>query len=549
MPEVERKKVKGVEVYIPDIEEGIDKREIYQKGVTDGKFYQIGLEMAHHSGRGGLAVIGGDLRPTTEALLTALSRGIADGGARVINLGDGQGLASGVSVGVVCYAAELLNAGAMAYVTASHQTSEWNGLKVDILKDEDKVPAGEKLERLMPLYQIFFPGCPVRCSAEELLARLQDVAVKRDIAADMVAVYEDYLVSLCKLVKPAEDKVVALDPMSGVYCSSARNVFERLGYLVETVHDYKDGRFPNGSPDPHDARKLVLLGVQVRRSKALFGVAFDGDGDRVGFLDEHGLLIKEDAIAALIAKYLIGKAKAAGIEKPRVVYELKSSTLVPDAICEAGGVPIMEKTGREPIKPRMKKEGAILGTEISAHYYLGRQFYCVDTCDDALYVALLFAEIVQEAGSVAKALQNLPKADYYNSDELRTVCDSVLCKQIVARLKSEYGKRKDYQVDLRDGVRLNRDPQPCKQCEGDHLRPKAWAQVRTSVHEPKITIVIEGRESDDYTKVKEELAQSILGTVSTDMNKEAKQEIEKVAEKVRGLRGRGVKAFYKLSDT
>lgn len=543
MPEIERKKVGDVEVYIPNIEEGIDKRELYQKGVTDGKFYQIGLEIAHHSGRGGLGVIGGDLRPTSDVLLAELTRGITDGGARAVNLGTGKGLSCGISVGAVCYGAELLNADAMAYVTASHQTCEWNGLKVDILKD--KTPADKKLDRLMALYRSLFPGRPVRCSADELLARLQDAVVGRDVSAEMEAVYEDYVVSLSAPINPGEDKVVAIDPMFGVYCNSARNAFERLGYLVETVHNQKDGRFPAGSPDPHDARKLALLGAQVRRSKALFGVAFDGDGDRVGFLDEDGVLIKEDAIAALIAKRLIGKAREAGIEKPKVVYELKCSTLVPDAICEAGGVPIMEMTGREPIKPRMKKEGAILGVEISAHYYLGRQFFCVDTCDDALADALLFAEMVQQAGSVTKALKNLPASDYYNSDELRATCDSSFSKQIVSHLKAKYAKHKDYELDLRDGVRLNREPKPCKKCGGDHPRPQAWAQVRASSHEPKITIVIEGREKEDYSKINEDLVQGILGAVSDDMKPEARQQIEKVAEKVRSLPGRGVKAFHK----
>ncbi|MFM2099240.1 MAG: hypothetical protein RLZZ366_779, partial [Pseudomonadota bacterium] len=230
---------------------------------------------------------------------------------------------------------------------------------------------------------------------------------------------------------------------------AAGRVIEKLTKLLPGEHHLIyteiDGRFPNHHPDPTEEKNLADLKALVAREKLDFGVAFDGDGDRIGAIDGQGRVIWGDQILSILAEPVLKRIPGATI-----IADVKASQALYDRIAELGGVPLMWKTGHSLIKVKMKETGSPLAGEMSGHIFYAHEFYGFD---DAQYVAVRFIRAIRELGGSLNALKDaMPKM--INTPELRFQVDEsrkfAVVDEVLARLEAEGAD-----VNRTDGARVN----------------------------------------------------------------------------------------------
>jgi phosphomannomutase len=301
--------------------------------------YGIGRAVAHFIGQGPIAV-GRDARTHSPEQTTALQDGLRDEGVDVIDLGL-------VATQMLYFAVEHLAARAGVVVTASHNPGQYNGFKIC---REHAIPIGEasglrEIEALV-----------------EARTRAPKAAHRGGIAEhDIRDAYTDHALS----VGGARPKLkVAMDCGNGMASVGLEPIIERLGIDVERLYFEPDGRFPNHEADPLKVENLADVSKAVRSHSADLGVAFDGDGDRAVFVDEHGEPISADLATAMIARHLLAKNPGA-----RILYDLRSSRVVAEEIERAGGVAGMCRVGHSFVKAQMREENALFAGELSGHLY------------------------------------------------------------------------------------------------------------------------------------------------------------------------------------
>src|SRR3990170_440996 len=200
---------------------------------------------------------------------------------------------------------------------------------------------------------------------------------------------EDYVATLAALVHPARRLRVVVDAGNGVAGLYAPELLRRIGCEVVELHCESDGRFPHHLPDPEDERNVVDLQARVVEVGADLGVAYDGDADRVGVVDERGHRHEADLLLILLARDLLVRHPGA-----KVVFDVKSSQTLVDDIRAHGGVPVMWKTGHSHLKRKMREDGILLGGEVSGHMFFGERYYGVD---DGLLASCKIIEIAARA--------------------------------------------------------------------------------------------------------------------------------------------------------
>ena len=204
-----------------------------------------------------------------------------------------------------------------------------------------------------------------------------------------------------------------------------------------------DGHFPNHHPDPTVEKNLVTLRKTVIETKADVGIGYDGDGDRIGVIDNEGNIIWGDYLMIILARDILKEHKGASF-----VSEVKCSTNLFDQVALNGGVPIMWKAGHSLIKQKMRETGAVLGGEMSGHVFFGDKFFGYD---DAVYATLRLLEIMgKDERPLSEYLKDLPKM--YSTPEIRIDCPDTLKFDVVKRLTEYYRER--YEVIDIDGVRV-----------------------------------------------------------------------------------------------
>lgn len=395
-----------------------------------------------------LVAVGGDLRPSTPALLESLIQGLLYSGANVVSLGL-------VPTPVFYFGKDQCQAQAGIMVTASHNPPQYNGFKV-ILGDLPVVPedlqalAGEmKAER-------FSSGQGTYCQQ---------------------TVDDAYVASLVAAFPGLTKWRIVVDAGNGSFWQLAPRVLSELGQDVVPLFCAPNGRFPNRNPNPSEAEHLGALRAHIRSQKAELGVAYDGDGDRVVFVDEAAQVLPADRILVLFIRSLLSQHPGA-----RVVYDLKSSSVVADEIAAAGGSAIMERSGHAFIKRRLMTEGALLGGEVSGHYFFGSL-----NRDDALYATLLLLQVLDELHlSLAQAMATIPA--YPITPDIRLPCAPEQAQKIVDQVAQAFTA---YPQDRLDGVRV--------------LFPTGWVLVRVSVTEPLITLRFEARTESDLAALQEKV--------------------------------------------
>jgi phosphomannomutase len=272
---------------------------------------------------------------------------------------------------------------------------------------------------------------------------------------DIIAEYTQRIVSDCKLARPMK---IVVDSGNGIPGASAPAILRALGCEVIDLYSKVDGDFPNHHPDPSKPENLADLIKVVHATDAELGLAFDGDGDRLGVVTKDGHIIYPDRQVMFFARDILSRHKGATI-----IFDVKCSQRLPVAIREAGGVPLMWKTGHSLIKAQLKAIGAPFAGEMSGHLFFGERWYGFD---DAMYTAGRLLEILSRTDDPSAMLDALPTS--YSTPELNVPCAEGEHHAVVAELLAraadgrlafpggEIGTIDGLRVDFADGFGLIR---------------------------------------------------------------------------------------------
>lgn len=396
-------------------------------------------------------VLGHDVRPSSPGLSEMLSQGMAASGARVLDIGL-------VPTPTLYFGVRHLKGDAGIAVTASHNPSEYNGFKM--------------LTSTGPFYGPAIEGLRKRIEEERYLDGEGSVEPREVLRA-----YVDDVCARFDLVRPVQ---VVIDCGNGGASLAAVSMLERIGARVDALYCTPDGRFPNHHPDPTVDGNLVDLIERVRSSEADLGVAFDGDADRIGVVDERGQIVRGDYLLLIYARDAL---RATPGEK--VIFDVKCSQVLEDAIRTAGGEPIMWKTGHSLIKEKMRETGARLAGEMSGHMFFGDRYYGYD---DALYAACRIVDVVaRSSGPLSSQLADLPPLA--STPEIRVECDDERKFEVVRRSVEHF--RSEHEVIDVDGARVK---------FGD-----GWALIRASNTQPAIVLRFEAVSDDRLQAIRAEV--------------------------------------------
>jgi phosphomannomutase/phosphoglucomutase len=398
--------------------------------------------------------LGRDNRLSSGDLAAAVRRGMVAAGAHVTDVGLVPTPAHSFAV-----AHYQLDGGLQ--VTGSHNPPQYNGFKMTL--------AGGSLygEAIQEVRRIIQEG-----DDESGEGRVED----REVLGD----YVRYIASKFRIERPIK---VVVDCGNGTGSVVAEDLLRALGPNVEAIPLFceSDGTFPNHHPDPVVDKNLQDLIAKVRETGADLGVAFDGDADRIGAVDDLGRIVRGDTLLLLYGLDLISK-RGPG---QKVVFDVKCSQQLPETLEKAGGIPIMSATGHSLIKKRMKEEGALLAGELSGHIMFGDDYYGFD---DAPYGACLLIDIVARSGRrLSEWLDELPH--FVSTAELRYPATEETKFAIVDRATAHF--RKDHDVIDVDGARV--------------LFGDGWGLVRASNTEPVLVARYEARTPERLAEIRGEM--------------------------------------------
>ena len=369
-------------------------------------------------GRAPRLAVGRDNRPSGPGLVHGLLSGIEAVGGHGVDVGE-------LPTPALYFATHVLNVDGGVQVTGSHNPPEFNGFKCVLGGDAVAGADIQDLRRLIEEGRT--PGRPGGGRSEDssILPRYRDAIVQRNGPL------------------PRRIKVV-VDCGNGVSSVIAVDALQRLGADVVPLFCQSDGTFPNHHPDPTVVENLRDLQAAVRREKGELGIAFDGDGDRIGAVDEQGRPVFGDQLLVLLGRDLarrMGPGHA-------VIFDVKCSEVLPRELTRAGLVPTMWKTGHSLIKQKMKESGAPLAGEMSGHMFFGGDWYGFD---DALFAAArLLRYIAEQGGPLSRLLADLPVT--VATPELRVDCPDDRKFEIVQRAARHFAAK--YPVSTLDGVRI-----------------------------------------------------------------------------------------------
>lgn len=431
-------------------------REYDIRGIVD---QDLNLEFVEFLGQGigsyfrlrgkrGVA-LGRDSRLSSPAYAEAITRGLLSTGCSVVAVGE-------VPTPVLYFAVYHKKNEAAVMITGSHNPPEYNGFKM---------MSGEET-----LY-----GKAI----QEIYAILKDKRIIKDSEGtrssyDVIPDYENYLVTSLTLKKKLK---VVLDAGNGTAGFVAAPIFRKLGCEVVELYCEPDGTFPNHHPDPTLPEAMAELIKTVQEKKADFGVGYDGDGDRIGVVDDKGRLLWGDQLMIIFSRDILPSHPGAP-----VISEVKASKLLYEEIKKLGGRPIMWKTGHSLIKKKIKEEKALLAGEMSGHIFFADRYFGFD---DAIYASARLAEIVSRSEKKLSAMMtDLPQT--YYTPEIRVYASDEVKFKIVEEVKKELAQK--YPVIDIDGVRVN--------------YPKGWGLVRASNTQAVLVLRFEADTEEDLKAIR-----------------------------------------------
>ena len=427
----------------PTIFRAYDIRGIVGRNLTEDIVRVIGRAYAAEATESGQSrvAVGYDGRHSSPDLKDALASGLNAGGLDVIDTGQ-------VPTPLLYFATHELGTGAGIMITGSHNPSEYNGLKMML---GGKALAGDAIANLK--------------------TRIDQGAFSQGAGGlSQAGITRRYIDRILGDVKIAHPPKVAVDCGNGVAGAMAPRLLRALGCEVIELYCDIDGDFPNHHPDPADPANLEDLLAVVESEGADCGLAFDGDGDRIGLVTRGGRIIWPDVLMMLFAEDILARNPGAGI-----VYDVKCSHRLGALVQRLGGEPIMCRTGHSHIKAKLRETGALLGGEFSGHICFGDRWYGFD---DALYSAARLLEILgadaAQNGSIDAIFDRFPATS--STPELKISTTETRKFEIIEALarKADFG---DGAVIAIDGLRVD--------------YPDGWGLIRASNTNPMLTLRFE----------------------------------------------------------
>ena len=392
--------------------------------------------------------VGRDCRATSEGYANAVIAGLVSTGLRVIDVGV-------CPTPLLYFSLFHLDTDGGIEVTASHNPSEYNGFKLCLGKD---TLYGAQIQRIRAKIEqnhfIEHPGGKVE-------------------RYEIVAPYQQHLLRDVPELK--RSLKVVIDAGSGVGGPVAPPIFRHLGCTVWEIACTPDGNFPIHHPDPTVPENLAALIDKVRSEGADVGIAYDGDADRIGAVDEQGNIVWGDELLVLFARDVLERNP-----NGTIIAEVKCSQRLYDDIVERGGVPIMWKAGHSLLKAKLKETNALLAGELSGHMFFKERYFGYD---DAIYASLRLLEIIANSDRPFSALlADLPKT--VSTPEIRIDCPDDRKFTIAERAKEYFRKHYDT-IDI-DGVRVQ--------------FPEGWGLIRASNTQPALVLRFEARSAEKLTE-------------------------------------------------
>jgi len=409
----------------------------------------FGSVAADRLGRAPVIAVGRDNRPSGPALSEGVRRGIAESGGTAIDVGT-------LPTPALYFGVSALKTDGGLQVTGSHNPPEFNGFKM--------VLAGEAFhgDDILELWEII------------MAERWRSGKGKETSDNSVLQRYREGIISRHKLERPVR---VVVDCGNGAGSLVAVSTLQGLGAEVTPLFCESDGTFPNHHPDPTVPENLRDLQAEVRRGGAELGIAFDGDADRIGAVDETGEIIYGDQLLVIFGRDAVRRF---GKGTP-VIFDVKCSEVLPAALTAAGAQPVMWKTGHSLIKAKMKELKAPLAGEMSGHMFFGGDYLGFD---DALFAAARLLEIVsRQPFGLAPLLADLPRT--YATPEIRVECPEEEKFDLVERAAVHFATL--YPVNTIDGVRIT--------------FPQGWGLLRASNTQPVLVMRFEATDQakrDEY---------------------------------------------------
>ncbi|HDQ14694.1 MAG TPA: phosphomannomutase/phosphoglucomutase [Sediminispirochaeta sp.] len=424
-----------------------DIRGVYNRDFNRDDVYKIGFFLPRLLACDKV-LVGRDVRESTEEIFEALCRGINDAGADVHDMG----LAT---TPMVYFGTAHFGYDASVQITASHNPKEYNGLKVS---KTGALPVGyysglSELEKMVEHEEVH--------TVNENRGKVQRVDVR--------AAYLDFM---RRYVPEELDQLdLTVDCSNGM---AALLIKELLGDRPHYLYDTLDGTFPNHAPNPLEPENVRDLQAEVRKRSSDLGVIFDGDADRVMFVDEKANFIPPDLIIGVIGRYYLSR------EKGNVLQDIRTSLSVSEYIEKLGGTPHTWKVGHAFAKLKMRELNAVFGGELAGHYYF-RDFH---NCDSGILAALLVLRVLiewkKQGGSMSGLIEEIKT--YANSGEINFHIEK---KSKAMEALKDYFSTKEAPVKLLDfdGYRLE--------------YPRWWFNVRPSNTEPYLRLVVEAKTEEE----------------------------------------------------
>lgn len=419
--------------------------------------------------------VGSDNRLTSETLKTAYMQGLIDSGVQPTDIGL-------VTSPMVYWTNCAMPFDSGTNITASHNPKEYNGLKI-VIKNAHSI-CGDELQEVLKIIQQGELGEPNPNKQEKPIPTLD--------------IWPQYLTDINSRTKLARPLKVVIDCGNGVAGKFAPELLRKLGCEVIELYCELDGNFPNHEANPEELHNMKDLIAKVLENKADLGIGFDGDGDRVGIVDEKGHMYSSDFMLLLLARDMLTR-----LPNSQVVFDIKVSQAIINDLKKHGAIPVMSKTGHSFIEAKMKEIGAPLAGEVSGHLFFGENYYGFD---DALLAAARILEIASKSQKpFSTFFDDLPKT--CTTPEFKAHCPDDKKFQIVKELVAHFTAL--YDCITIDGVRVNFDE-------------NSWGAVRASNTSPNLTLRFEALTPERLAEIQEIMVEEMrkYPEISLDWYKE-----------------------------
>ncbi len=442
-----------------------DIRGMVDRDLTEEVVRDIGRGYGTLASRQGCSTLtcGRDGRTHSQRLQQALIQGIRETGCNVIDLG-------ACPTPLLYFSIFHLKTDGGIMVTGSHNPPEYNGFKMCI---GTQTIYGESIQKI-----------------REIIENQDFNTGQGEYSThDIITPYLSYMKENIHIEKPLS---VVIDAGNGVGGLVAPEAFKQAGCTVHQLYCDVDGTFPNHHPDPTVIENLKDLIEKVREVEADVGMAYDGDADRLGAVDENGNIIYGDKLLLLFARKILEKHAGAAI-----IGEVKCSKVLYDDIAAHGGRPIMWKTGHSLIKQKMKEEHALLAGEMSGHLFFADRYFGFD---DGIYASLRLAEIIaQDDKPLSEFFKDVPVT--FSTPEIRNECPEKAKFEIVERVKRWF-QENNYRIIDVDGVRVEFDD--------------GWGLIRASNTQPVLVLRFEAQSMERLKEI-QDLVESRLEAVKKEV--------------------------------